>query len=120
MSVHELFKTSLLLAATTWQDRLDGARSESEVVAVARDFVAGVEHWELAMLPVHCRPGKFFDANDITSYAFTLIRSESADDSESARLVKKLSAFFAAASIRLAQILSHAHAGQADDTRRCA
>jgi hypothetical protein len=106
MSVHELFKKSLSLAATTWQDQLDEATSEAEVVMVARDFMANVEHWELAMVPAACQPGKFFDANDITGYAFTLISNEADVDSESARLVKKLSAFFSAASIRLAQLLA--------------
>ena len=119
MSVHELFKKSLSLAATTWQEQLDGAHTESQVVMVVKDFVASLEPWQVATLPAHCRPGKFFDANDVTEYAFTLIRSESDDDTESARLVDRLSAFFAAASIRLAQILS-SQPVQAADSRRSA
>ena len=119
MSVHELFKKSLLLAATTWQQRLDGAKTESEVITVVREFAASLEHWELAMLPPECRPHKFFTADDVTGYAFTLISHESADDTECVRLVKRLSAFFAAASIRLAQILSPRF-DEAQDSRRSA
>lgn len=119
MSVHELFKKSRLLAATTWQEQLDDARTESDVVGVIRDFMASVEPREIAMLPPSCQPGKFFDANDVTSYAFTLIRNECEDSTEAARLGKKLSAFFAAASIRLSQIMAHQGA-QADDSRRSA
>jgi hypothetical protein len=119
VSVHELFKKSLLLSATTWQERLDGAKTEGDVVMVVKDYAASLEHWELAMLPPHCQPGKFFDANDVTGYAFVLIRGESVEDNESARLVKRLAAFFAAASIRLAQILSSRPA-QAAALRRSA
>jgi hypothetical protein len=119
VSVHELFKKSLLLAATTWQGRLDGARTEPEIVMIAREFTATLEPREVAMLPARCQPGKFFDANDVTGYAFVLINSECADESESARLVKRLSIFFSAASIRLAQILS-VHPANAQDSRRSA
>jgi hypothetical protein len=121
MSVHELFKKSRLLAATTWQGRLDDARTESDVVSVVRDFMASIEPREIAMLPEPCQPGKFFDANDVTSFAFTLIRNECDADSESARLGKKLSAFFAGASIRLSQILArHGVEAEADNSRQSA
>ena len=119
MSVHELFKKSRLLAATTWQERLDDSSTESDVVAVVKDFMASIEPREVMMLPEACRPGKFFDANDVTSYAFTLIRNECDDNSESARLGKKLSVFFAAASIRLSQIMAR-QGNEADDSRQSA
>ena len=46
----------------TWQDRLNSAASEAEVVATARDFIAQFAPDEIHALPEPCRPGKFFDA----------------------------------------------------------
>jgi hypothetical protein len=115
-SAKQVFKPSHSTMAVTWQSRLDDARDEYEVVEVAKDFVATLEHWEIALLPEPCRPGKFFDANDVTAHAFTLVWHQSPDRSESAQLVNRLVVFFSSASIRLSQILATSKPSE-DDAR---
>jgi hypothetical protein len=93
-------------ATLSWQDRLEESLSEAEIVDIARDFVAGFTPAEMNRLPQECRPGKFFEANDVTAYAFTLVRHECGDDAATAELVHKLAHFFSNASIRLSQVLA--------------
>jgi hypothetical protein len=93
------------MTGTTWQHRLDAARSVEEVVAAARDFVAIFGPFELASLPEGCRPpAKIVDGDDVSNYAFDLVRFECADQAETAELVHKLARFFSHASMRLAQL----------------
>jgi len=58
----------------TWQDRLNLAKSEAEVVSVVRDFAAQLSPQDISRLPPECRPPKFMDAEDVTSYSVTLMR----------------------------------------------
>jgi hypothetical protein len=95
------------LSPVTWQTRLESALEEREVVGVVRDFVAQVTPPELRRLPDECRPGKFFDANDVTSFAFELARHHDHPDPDIAALIHKMTAFFSEASIRLSQLLAH-------------
>lgn len=95
--------------ATSWSESLDSATSEKEIVDVVRDFVASLDAENIQKLPEHCRPGKFFDAEDVTSFAFDLVRAECNRGDGSEDLVLKLSLFFAQASIRLSQVLARAN-----------
>lgn len=104
------------VTTVTWQGRLNNATDQGEVVGIARDFVAQFDYAQVAGLPAECRPGDFVDANDVTSYAFTLVQHCTGGDTEGAVLVEKLAAFFSHASLRLARILSDEH-GSADDSR---
>ena len=106
------------MPAPTWQDRLDAAADEHEVIGITRDFIASFDPYEIEKLPVHCRPGKFFDANDVTQFAFTMVRNECGDPSEAAVPIHKLAAFFSAASIRLSRIM--ASDNRSDDSRQSA
>lgn len=119
MSIHQFHLRESPLVPLTWQDRLTAATSESDVVGVVRDYVATLSPGDVSRLPEHCRPGKFFDANDVTSFAFTLVRHDCRVEEASARLVMKLSDFFSKASIRLAQIMASMNA-QDDDSQRSA
>lgn len=105
------------VATVTWQGRLNNATDQGEVVGIARDFVAQFGYAQLAGLPAECRPGKFVDANDVTSYAFTLVQHCTGGDTEGAVLVEKLAAFFSHASLRLARIPLDAHGLTDDDSR---
>jgi hypothetical protein len=89
----------------SWQDNLDTAATEGEVVSIAKDFIAQFSPREIEDLPQLCRPGKFFEANDVTSFAFALVRQE-CDDPDTAELLHRLASFFANASIRLSQIMA--------------
>lgn len=108
------------MRGTTWQHRLDAARGVDEVVAAARDFLAVFGPLELAALPAGCRPpAKIVDADDVSSYAFELVRFECAERDETAELVHKLARFFSHASMRLAQLTARDPAA-GDDGRRSA
>ncbi len=98
----------------SWQDRLDSASTEGDVVNVAKDYVAQFSPQEIESLPELCRPGKFFVANDIADYAFLLFRNHCEDKVETAALVDKLSGFFSNATIRLSQIMAHSNAAQSN------
>jgi hypothetical protein len=107
MSIHQfLLRGQPQMTAFSWSERLDLASSEWQVVQAVREFVASLEPREIGMLPEECRPGKFFDAADVTLYAFILARHRCGDDSEAAALVAKLSQFFSDASIRLSRIMA--------------
>jgi len=87
----------------SWQGRLDSASNEAEVVAAVRDYVSELDHEELAQLPADCRPGKFLDGNDVSSFAFHLVRRQHEEPGEQPPLTK-LAAFFSGASQRLSQV----------------
>lgn len=103
----------------SWQDRLDEASTEADVVMVAKDFIAAFTPAEIARLPQECRPGKFFEANDVTSYAFALVRYTCDEEPETAALVHKLAHFFSNASTRLSQIMARSNVSE-DEARQSA
>jgi hypothetical protein len=91
-------------APLTWEHQLDLTKNEAEVIELAREYIAQLEHWEIILLPEVLRPRKIVDAVDISNYAFELVRYES-DDDGLARLVHKLAAFFSHCSMHLSQLL---------------
>jgi hypothetical protein len=91
----------------SWQDRLDFASTGADVVVIARDFVAQFSEEEIEELPEVCRPGKFFDAGDVTAYSFLVVRHHRAGSAETAALIHKLASFSSNASIRLSQLAGH-------------
>ena len=92
----------------SWQDRLDDASNVHDVIEITRDFLATWDRHEIAALPEPCRPGKVFDANDITSYAFQLMQADCEIDAEAAPLMHRMTGFFSNASVRVTQILATA------------
>jgi hypothetical protein len=92
----------------TWQERLDDAASEVDVVDVARDYLATLSHAEYKYLPSSLRPPKIVDASDITTYAFDLVRHE-CEDEGTQRLVQQLALVMSRASIRLSEIMVTEH-----------
>jgi hypothetical protein len=105
------------MTGTTWQRRLDMARTVTDVVGVARDFLASFDPPELHALPTPCAPpAKLIDGDDIASYAFDLLRYE-CEAPGTADLVHRLARFFSHASIRLAQLTAHS-ARDADEADR--
>ncbi len=92
--------------SVSWQDRLDDASDVHDIVEIARDFLATWDRFEIAALPEACHPGKIFDANDVTTYAFQLVSHECKGDSEETEaLLHRMASFFSNASVRLSQIL---------------
>ena len=87
----------------TWQERIEDAGTEPEVVAVARDYLARLSQDEYAELPLELRPRKIVDANDIAAYALDLARHEAADPDEM-NLVQRLAQLLSLASVRVSEI----------------
>lgn len=109
----------------SWQDQLDAATTEADVVAVVREFMATVSPWEVARLPEGLRPRKITDASDITQYAFELVRGDVLDNEGTQRALHRLAHLFSRASLRLSAILSAEHPQDAplatpDDEERSA
>jgi hypothetical protein len=99
------------LVAVSWAQRLAAARTESEVVAVARDFLATFSPYDLARLPEECRPGRIVDGSDVNDFALLLVRYDQDDRQGTARCIHRLTTFFTNASIRLSELLA-AHADE--------
>ncbi len=98
--------------AISWQDRLDDAFTEAEVVGVVRDYVARLSLAEIELLPERCRPGRIHGAEDLSEYALELARTEGSD--ENAERVRRLSAFLSSATMRLSRVLGRGNACDTD------
>jgi hypothetical protein len=103
MSVHPIHPNGRPMS---WQQLLDSAATESDVVAVVREFMATISPYESARLPESLRPRKITDANDVTTYAFDLVRGDVADNEGTQRALHRLAHFYSRASIRLAGIMA--------------
>lgn len=104
------------------QLRLISAGSESEVVAIARDYLRDWHPSELAELPAECRPGKIRDGEDINDLAFALTRARISDQTErfNRHRLGEMEAFMAKACARLAELEgmapSHRNSSDPDST----
>lgn len=87
-----------------WISQLQRARSEAQLLAVCRRFLASIRHSDLARLPLACRPIPIEDAGDLSAYALQLVRFHCEVD-DPPPLVLRMAAFFAHANVRMAQIL---------------
>lgn len=97
-------------APLTWQQRLDLAHDEGEVIAIAREFLAMFTPYEIDRLPKPCQPPlKLVDRDDISGYAYDLVRHECGDAEDTVELVHKLAHFFSHASMRMAQLSTRVH-----------
>ncbi|HSW82535.1 MAG TPA: hypothetical protein VLH12_03630 [Usitatibacter sp.] len=105
------------MSAVTWQQLLANAITPGEIITIARDFIANVDHVELARLPPECRPGKMFESLDVHSYAYDLVRHLCAKHDEGAGTVQQLLVFFSQAAIRLSQIEGPSDPGSATRAR---
>ncbi|HSN22506.1 MAG TPA: hypothetical protein VLS49_17610 [Usitatibacter sp.] len=101
------------MTSLPWLDRLRTASTEKEVVQVATDYLAGLDTFELAMLPARCRPRALRCASDVSSYAFDLVGHYCDKLDASARLVQALAAFFTEASTRLSEIVTETNVREA-------
>lgn len=111
MTIHWLYQNRIAMPRS-WQEVVQAAETEVDVLEVAHDFVAQFAPNEIAQLPEPCRPGRFHDAGDITDYAFALVRHRCDDrGGDGASILNRLSAFFMDANERLSQILQSQRSG---------
>jgi hypothetical protein len=88
----------------TWQQKLEQAQTEAQVVVAAREFLAQFSPYEIEALPGHCQPPlKLVDADDLAAYALDLVRHDR-QNLGADPLVGKLAAFFSSAASRISQI----------------
>ena len=88
----------------TWQERMQLAASEAEVIRIARDFLATLDRFEIVLLPDRCVPRKLFVAEDVSSYAFDLVGHYVDQSEPTAKVIQKLATFFTHAAIRLSEL----------------
>lgn len=107
MSMHSLMRDPPS-APLTWQQRLDLAHDEAEIVSIAREFIAMFTPYEIDRLPKPCQPPlKLVDREDIAAYAYDLVRHDCDGPPQTLELVHKLAHFFSHASMRTAQLSTH-------------
>jgi hypothetical protein len=90
----------------SWFQQLDAAANASDVVSIARDYLATWSPTELGRLPRDCRPGRMRDPSDIEElHACTVdaYRSTRATGEELTAL-QLLTSFLVRASQRIAQL----------------
>ena len=87
-------------------DRLQATNSEHDLVALVRDYLSEWLPEELAQFPIECRPGKLFDAEDLSDFALNLTRACVSFDvaPENLRVIEEMDAFVGQACRRMAEI----------------
>ncbi|HET9471356.1 MAG TPA: hypothetical protein VFO24_09655 [Usitatibacter sp.] len=89
-----------------WEQALDQARDERDIIALVREFVASLDYHEISAMPPDLRPGKFFVADDVAGYALKLARNVADDPAHTLAVAHRFVAFFVHAHLRLSQVLA--------------
>ena len=90
-----------------WVDGVRKASSIAELLEMARKYVSTWDNARIQALPIDCRPGAIITSDDLSAYALALVRSRISKASPaSAGDVEELGNFFAAAAVRLAEIIA--------------
>ena len=96
----------IAVSPADWQERLRRAVTDTEVIAIARDYLDSLPPAEAAMLPPRCQPRALLCAHDVSTYAFELVGQYGEATNASVNLVNRLAVFFTQASIRLSELVS--------------
>lgn len=86
-----------------WHQEVLRAATPDDVLSAVRDYLVLWKPSELAELPERCDPSRFRDPRDVSKYASALLQHE-ADSIERGTAREALTAFFAVAARRLADI----------------
>jgi hypothetical protein len=91
---------------TTWFAQIDRAKSVTETLSVARDYVATLSTKELGQLPVSCRPGRLKDEQDVEALHACLVDNyrDSRATGEELDTLQRLTSFVVRLSIRLSEL----------------
>jgi hypothetical protein len=94
--------------ALSWQERIEAARSEREIVDVVRDYLAA-NHYAFARLSEDCKPTRMVCASDISQCTLALVRRqvEAADPNDD--FLHRAVAFFILANSHLNGVLAIAN-----------
>jgi hypothetical protein len=98
---------------TSWYSQLDRAKTVSEAVAVARDFMATWSPEDLALLPPACRPGRLRDEEDIEALHEMLVEAyrDARTTGRELDALQRMTSFMVRTSIRIAEITGESSAG---------
>ena len=89
-----------------WIESVKHAATPEELIQLSRRYIASWDGDSLANLPDDCKPATFASYEDVSVYAVTLVRRQFAlEGTPEAAPVRRMAEFFAAASMRLAEIL---------------
>lgn len=102
------------MTTVTWRTRLEEAANERDVVGIVKDYLAQLDRFDITQLPEECRPGKFFTAQDVMSYAYDLVQHDCKDEPGVGDFALKLAAFFSQAAFRLTQVMAHTDGDRTD------
>ena len=97
-----------------WRQVLAEAQDVPAVLSTVRDFLARWSPEEIAQLPADCRPHTVKSEDEVSSYAFHLLQQQFRHADEAVGLIK-MSAFFAAAAQRIAELRAVTAADLASD-----
>lgn len=87
-----------------WMARLAQAKTEAQLIRACRRYLISIRPFELARLPLACRPIPLEDAADLSAYALQLVRYHCEVD-DASPLVLRMASFFAHANVCMAKIL---------------
>jgi hypothetical protein len=101
---------------TSWFAQIDRSKSVTEVLSVARDYLATWTPPELALLPERCRPARLRDAEDVESLHSTLVEEYRVTrvSGMELELLQRLTSFIVRASIRLSELAPPSSGGPDD------
>ncbi|HXN16521.1 MAG TPA: hypothetical protein VN878_09085 [Usitatibacter sp.] len=89
---------------SSWQQRMMSRKSERDLVAALRDYLAGWLPEDFLRLPEACRPGKIRDGEDIYEWAFTLTRYRFSSGPALLSRLEEMEVVFSQAATRLSQL----------------
>jgi hypothetical protein len=87
---------------TSWVRRVASAPSHDEVITLVRQYIATRDQSTLSALPPECGATTLSTVQEVHDCAYRLASHSGYDDV--ARIVQRVSTFFAQASIRLAEL----------------
>jgi hypothetical protein len=87
-----------------WRLKIDAARHEDDVLAIARAYLDGLAPHEVESLPDGVRPAHLVDAHDLATCAYNLVAAHcrSANEPDDGGFLYRVATFFAHAQARIA------------------
>jgi hypothetical protein len=93
------------LRESRWRSELEAARTDKDVLNVARDYVALLGSSELHTLPNELKPIQITSCAEISDWALRLVQASlSLHPDVAGTMLQEMSEFFASASARLSEL----------------
>ena len=89
----------------SWQERIEAAGSDAEVVNVVRDYLSS-HHYEIALLAASCRPASVIDSADVSAYTLALVRHYVDIVGRKGDFVHRLTAILVLANTKITRLLA--------------